>query len=196
MKTSNSKIREDITGSSCAICGCNFLNLHRPSVPAWYYQFRPIGRPCLRRDPQGSALSFTLFLCFLNDLSEVIPTFNLCRLRTTSRHGSQIRTLIGQLMPSTVTCKSSSDTATNGACRSIRQKKTVYNIYSLEYANPILNLASKTSLDKLDRTQNAAMRLMTGVLRSTPIVARAAVLWSELSVLVEAARVFLRRTNE
>ncbi|KAK3777764.1 hypothetical protein RRG08_038015 [Elysia crispata] len=50
--------------------------------------------------------------------------------------------------------------------------KTLYVIFvrsALEYANPILNLASKTSLGKLDRIQNAAMRLMTGGLRSTPI---------------------------
>ena len=33
-------------------------------------------RPSSEGLPQGSALSCTLFLCFLNDLSEVIPTFN------------------------------------------------------------------------------------------------------------------------
>ena len=33
-------------------------------------------RPSKEGLPQGSALSCTLFLCFLNDLSEVIPTFN------------------------------------------------------------------------------------------------------------------------
>ncbi|KAK3768288.1 hypothetical protein RRG08_031080 [Elysia crispata] len=52
--------------------------------------------------------------------------------------------------------------------------KTLYVTFirsALEYANPILNLASKTSLGKLDRIQNAAMRLMTGGLRSTPITA-------------------------
>ncbi|KAK3769987.1 hypothetical protein RRG08_061959 [Elysia crispata] len=52
--------------------------------------------------------------------------------------------------------------------------KTLYVAFvrsALEYANPTLNLASKTSLGKLDRIQNAAMRLMTGGLRSTPIAA-------------------------
>ena len=52
--------------------------------------------------------------------------------------------------------------------------KTLYVTFvrsTLEYANPILNLASKTSLGKLDRIQNAAMRLMTRGLRSTPIAA-------------------------
>ncbi|GFN84208.1 hypothetical protein PoB_001071400 [Plakobranchus ocellatus] len=39
----------------------------------------------------------------------------------------------------------------------------------LEYANPVLNLASRTSLEKLDRVQNAALRLVLGALRSTPI---------------------------
>ncbi|GFO28546.1 hypothetical protein PoB_005505100 [Plakobranchus ocellatus] len=39
----------------------------------------------------------------------------------------------------------------------------------LEYANPVLNLASQTSLGKLDRVQNAALRLVLGALRSTPI---------------------------
>ena len=45
--------------------------------------------------------------------------------------------------------------------------KTLYVTFirsALEYANPILNLAIKTSLSKLDRIQNAAMRLI-----STPI---------------------------
>ncbi|KAK3758827.1 hypothetical protein RRG08_036267 [Elysia crispata] len=52
--------------------------------------------------------------------------------------------------------------------------KTLYVTFvrsALEYANPILNLVSKTSLGKLDRIQNAAMRLLTGRLRSTPIAA-------------------------
>ncbi|GFO48819.1 non-ltr RNAse hi domain of reverse transcriptases [Plakobranchus ocellatus] len=39
----------------------------------------------------------------------------------------------------------------------------------LEYGNPVLNLASRTSLGKLDRVQNAALRLALGALRSTPI---------------------------
>ncbi|GFN96032.1 RNA-directed DNA polymerase from mobile element jockey-like, partial [Plakobranchus ocellatus] len=39
----------------------------------------------------------------------------------------------------------------------------------LEYANPILNLASQKSLETLDRVQNAALRLITGGLQSTPI---------------------------
>ncbi|GFN95950.1 reverse transcriptase-like protein [Plakobranchus ocellatus] len=39
----------------------------------------------------------------------------------------------------------------------------------LEYANPVLNLASRTSLEKLDRVQNAALRLVLGAPRSTPI---------------------------
>ncbi|GFO44847.1 RNA-directed DNA polymerase from mobile element jockey-like [Plakobranchus ocellatus] len=39
----------------------------------------------------------------------------------------------------------------------------------LEYANPVLNLASRTSLEKLDRVQDAAVRLILGALRSTPI---------------------------
>ncbi|GFO05989.1 RNA-directed DNA polymerase from mobile element jockey-like [Plakobranchus ocellatus] len=38
----------------------------------------------------------------------------------------------------------------------------------LEYAKPVLNLAS-TSLEKLDRVQNAALRLVLGALRSIPI---------------------------
>ena len=52
--------------------------------------------------------------------------------------------------------------------------KTLYVTFvrsALEYANPILKLARKISLGKLDRIQNAAMRLMTGGLRSTPIAA-------------------------
>ncbi|GFN83587.1 reverse transcriptase-like protein [Plakobranchus ocellatus] len=39
----------------------------------------------------------------------------------------------------------------------------------LEYANPMPNLASQTSLGKLDRVHNAALRLVLGALRSTPI---------------------------
>ncbi|GFN84233.1 RNA-directed DNA polymerase from mobile element jockey-like [Plakobranchus ocellatus] len=38
----------------------------------------------------------------------------------------------------------------------------------LEYANPVLNLASGASLEKLDRVQNAALRLALRALRSTP----------------------------
>ncbi|GFO26921.1 RNA-directed DNA polymerase from mobile element jockey-like [Plakobranchus ocellatus] len=40
----------------------------------------------------------------------------------------------------------------------------------LEYANPVLNLASRTSLEKLDRVQNAALRLVLGATRS-PLIA-------------------------
>ncbi|GFO48555.1 reverse transcriptase [Plakobranchus ocellatus] len=39
----------------------------------------------------------------------------------------------------------------------------------LEYANPILNLVSHKSLETLDKVQNAALRLITGGLQSTPI---------------------------
>ncbi|GFN90798.1 RNA-directed DNA polymerase from mobile element jockey-like [Plakobranchus ocellatus] len=39
----------------------------------------------------------------------------------------------------------------------------------LKYANRVLNLASRTSLEKLDRVQNAALCLVLGPLKSTPI---------------------------
>ena len=39
----------------------------------------------------------------------------------------------------------------------------------LEYATPVLNLASETALTKLDRIQNGALRLITGGLQSTSI---------------------------
>ncbi|GFO39937.1 hypothetical protein PoB_006644200 [Plakobranchus ocellatus] len=35
--------------------------------------------------------------------------------------------------------------------------------------NPVLNIASRSSLGKLDRAQNAALRLILGALRSTTI---------------------------
>ena len=41
----------------------------------------------------------------------------------------------------------------------------------LEYASPVMSLASETTLSKLDRVQNTTMRLMAGGLRSTPITA-------------------------
>ncbi|GFN87151.1 hypothetical protein PoB_001365700 [Plakobranchus ocellatus] len=44
------------------------------------------------------------------------------------------------------------------------------NHVAREYGNSVLkNLASRTSLEKLDRVQNAARRLILGALRSTPI---------------------------
>ncbi|GFN74723.1 hypothetical protein PoB_000122900 [Plakobranchus ocellatus] len=40
----------------------------------------------------------------------------------------------------------------------------------LEYAYPVLNLTSRTSVEKLDRVQNAALRHVLGAFQSTPIV--------------------------
>ncbi|GFN92935.1 hypothetical protein PoB_001944100 [Plakobranchus ocellatus] len=54
----------------------------------------------------------------------------------------------------------------------LRSLRTIYVSYVrplLEYANPVLNLASTKSLEKLERVQNAALRLITGGIRSTPI---------------------------
>ncbi|KAK3774838.1 hypothetical protein RRG08_018829 [Elysia crispata] len=209
-------------------------------------------RPSKERLPQGSALSCTLFLCFLNDLSEVIPTFNRLSFAddiSTWQSDKNVDRATEALNSDLHALKRYCDQW----CMQINTTKTVYNTYSnsrevlardlelkiedkclqrdpllrylgvaldsrlnltahveqlagrvqeriglmkklagtnwgaalsslkilyvtfvrsaLEYANPILNLASKTSLGKLDRIQNAAMRLMTGRLRSTPIAA-------------------------
>ncbi|GFO17683.1 reverse transcriptase-like protein [Plakobranchus ocellatus] len=54
----------------------------------------------------------------------------------------------------------------------LRSLRTIYVSYVrpvLEYANPVLNLASTKSLENLERVQNAALRLITGGMRSTPI---------------------------
>ncbi|KAK3756386.1 hypothetical protein RRG08_038875 [Elysia crispata] len=206
-------------------------------------------RPSKEGLPQGSALSCTLFLCFLNDPSlRPSPPSIVCRLRTTSQHQSDknVDLATDALNRDLYELKRHCDQW----CMQINTTKTVYNIYSnsrevlarelelkiedkclqrdslprylgialesrlnltahveqlairvreriglmkklagtdwgaslsplktpyvtfvrsaLEYVNPILNLASKTSLGKLDRILNAAMRLMTGELRSTP----------------------------
>ncbi|GFN90839.1 RNA-directed DNA polymerase from mobile element jockey-like [Plakobranchus ocellatus] len=50
--------------------------------------------------------------------------------------------------------------------------RTVYASFirpMLEYANSVLNVASRTPIGKLDRVQNAALRLIMGALRSTPM---------------------------
>ncbi|KAK3779719.1 hypothetical protein RRG08_013674 [Elysia crispata] len=207
-------------------------------------------RPSKEGLPQGSALSCTLFLCFLNYLGEVIPTFNRLSFAddiSTWQSDKNVDRATEALNRDLHALKRYCDQW----CMQINTTKTVYNIYSnsrevlardlelkiedkclqrdplprylgvaldsrlnltahveqlagrvreriglmkklpgtnwgatlsslktlyvtfvrsaLEYANPILNLASKTSLGKLDRIQNAAMRLMTGGLRSTPI---------------------------
>ncbi|GFN79019.1 DNA/RNA polymerases superfamily protein [Plakobranchus ocellatus] len=54
-------------------------------------------------------------------------------------------------------------------CSSVRLAVVTFIRPVFEYANPVLNLASRTSLEKLDRVQNAALRLVLRALWSTPI---------------------------
>ena len=209
-------------------------------------------RPLKEGLPQGSALSCTLFLCFLNDLSEAIPSFDrlsfaddisawqsdqnvdraaealnrdLCELkRYCDRWCMQINTTktvyniysnsrevlardlevkienkclqrdhlpryLGVSLDSRLNLTAHVEQLANGvrervglmrklagtnwgaALESLKILYVTFVRSALEYASPILNLASKKSLEKLTRVQNAAMRLMTGGLRSTPIAA-------------------------
>ncbi|GFO17373.1 RNA-directed DNA polymerase from mobile element jockey-like [Plakobranchus ocellatus] len=59
---------------------------------------------------------------------------------------------------------------------SLQEQARLSSIYAnfirpaLEYANPELDLASRASQEKLVKVQNAALRLILGALRSTPIM--------------------------
>ena len=61
------------------------------------------------------------------------------------------------------------------------------------YANPVLTLASTTTLTRLDKVQNATMRLMTGGLRSTPIAALEAATGCESLALRRQGHTILAR---
>ena len=59
-----------------------------------------------------------------------------------------------------------------GASRRILKNYYIAHIRSkLDYGSILYNTASKTNLQKLDKIQNCAMRLITGGLKTTPILA-------------------------
>ncbi|GFN94432.1 reverse transcriptase-like protein [Plakobranchus ocellatus] len=144
-------------------------------------------RPLADRLPQGSARSCTLFLIFMNNIA------TRCRRRlwifvlgTTPSRGTTSQGTLAYRSPTAVPKASHRRSDQQVRERTgILQKlagtnwgatpKSLRTIYVsfirpvLEYANLVLNLASRTSLEKLDRVQNVALRLVWGALRSTPI---------------------------
>ncbi|RUS68499.1 hypothetical protein EGW08_023739 [Elysia chlorotica] len=202
--------------------------------------------------PQGSALSCTLFLCFLNDLSDAIPTFNrlsfaddialwqsdvdidratealnadLVSLRHYCRRWkmtinaaktvyavfsnsrevlakdlevklgdfplereslprylgltldprlnltAHVEQLVKKAQDRVSIMRKLAGTSWGSGTTSLRTLYVTFVRPVLEYANPILNLASRTSLEKLSKVQNSALRMVTSGLRSTPITA-------------------------
>ncbi|KAK3779935.1 hypothetical protein RRG08_054188 [Elysia crispata] len=86
-------------------------------------------RPSKEGFPQGSALSCTLFLCFLNDLSEVIPTFNRLSFAddiSTWQSDKNVDRATEALNRDLHALKRYCDQW----CIQINTTKTVYNIYS------------------------------------------------------------------
>ena len=86
-------------------------------------------RPSNEGLPQGSALSCTLFLCFLSDLSEVIPTFNRLSFAddiSTWQSDKNVDRATEALNRDLHALKRYCDQW----CMQINTTKTVYNIYS------------------------------------------------------------------
>ncbi|GFO36149.1 reverse transcriptase-like protein [Plakobranchus ocellatus] len=136
-------------------------------------------RPLADGLPQGSALS-----CTLNPVLKKVLDI---RIEKDSLHRDDLPRYLGVSLDPRLCLRRHIEEVANSVRERIRilQKldgtnwgvtpkslRTIYVSFTravLEYANPVLNLASRTSLEKLDRVQNAALRLVLGALRSTPI---------------------------
>nr|KAG5709635.1 hypothetical protein BaRGS_001685 [Batillaria attramentaria] len=143
--------------------------------------------------PQGSCISPTLFIVFIDDITDQLSNHISRALHADDlaiwTKSEQISTAAHRIQDAMNLISnwarewmvSINRTKTENTCFSLSPKKEVFNlqieVYTgavrphMEYAATAWSSAAKTNIENLAKVQNTAMRLITGGIKTTPIPA-------------------------